>query len=219
MPSPPLFRSLPTPALAGAPLSGLKTIYYGGGPMYVNDLLRAIRRFGPRLIQIYGQGGAPMTITYLSKAMHGDRDHPRYLNRLASTGIARTDVEVRVVDADDRDLPVGEAGEVVVRGDVVMAGYWRDSDATETALRGGWLHTGDVGAFDGDGLRHAAANFSAYAEFHRRDEGAEPDLAMIVEEFTRFLEYYMSRHGGDGTPDGGPRGGLEQLIEQVKSEL
>ena len=42
---------------------------------------------------------------------------------------------------------------------------------------------------------------------------------MIVEEFTRFLEYYMSRHGGDGTPDGGPRGGLGQLIEQVKSEL
>lgn len=76
--------------------------------------------------------------------------------------------------------------------------------------------TADVVAL---GLRHAAANFSAFAEFHRRDEGAEPDLAMIVEEFTRFLEYYMSRHGGDGTPDGGPRGGLEQLIEQVKSEL
>ena len=69
------------------------------------------------------------------------------------------------------------------------------------------------------GLRHAAANFSAFAEFDRRDEGAEPDLAMIVEEFTRFLEYYMSRNGGDGTPEGGPRGGLEQLIEQVKSEL
>jgi long-chain acyl-CoA synthetase len=147
-----MVRLMASPALDGAPLGGLKTIFYGGGPMYVNDLLGAIERFGPRLVQIYGQGEAPMTITWLSKAMHMDRDHPRYLERLASTGIARTDVEVRVVDADDRDLPVGEAGEVVVRGDVVMAGYWRNPDATEKALRGGWLHTGDVGAFDDDGF-------------------------------------------------------------------
>ncbi|MDA1089608.1 MAG: DUF3144 domain-containing protein [Proteobacteria bacterium] len=68
------------------------------------------------------------------------------------------------------------------------------------------------------GLRHAAANFSAFAESHRQGDGAETDPALIVEEFARFLEYYIDRHGAGGKP-GGPKGGLEQLIEQVKNEL
>jgi long-chain acyl-CoA synthetase len=139
------------PAMAAADLSHLKTIIYGGAPTYLADLEDALARFGPRLAQIYGQGETPMTITALSKADHADRDHPRWRDRLQSVGLARTDVEVRVVDGDDRELPAGEIGEVVVRGDVVMAGYWKAPDATAEALRGGWLHTGDLGSFDADG--------------------------------------------------------------------
>jgi long-chain acyl-CoA synthetase len=133
--------------LAGADLSGLKTIIYGGAPMYLADLETALDVFGPRLAQIYGQGEAPMTITALSKRDHADRAHPRWRDRMQSVGLARTDVEVRVV-VDDHEVPVGETGEVVVRGDVVMAGYLNDAAATAEALRGGWLHTGDVGSFD-----------------------------------------------------------------------
>ncbi|KQX70082.1 AMP-binding protein [Angustibacter sp. Root456] len=139
------------PALAGADLSRLKTIIYGGAPMYLEDLEAALEAFGPRLAQIYGQGETPMTITALSKADHAPRDDPRRRDRLQSVGLPRTDVEVRVVDPYDRELPVGEVGEVVVRGDVVMAGYWGQPEATEETLRGGWLHTGDVGSFDDDG--------------------------------------------------------------------
>jgi acyl-CoA synthetase (AMP-forming)/AMP-acid ligase II len=117
-------------AIAASDLSHLKTIIYGGAPMYLADLEDALAVFGPRLAQIYGQGETPMTITALSKADHGDRDHPEWRDRMQSVGVPRTDVEVRVVDGDDRDLPVGEVGEVVVRGDVVMAGYWRQPDAT-----------------------------------------------------------------------------------------
>lgn len=130
----------------------LKTIVYGGGPMYVADLLKAIDRFGPKFAQIYGQGEAPMTITALPRHMHAERDHPRYLDRLGSVGLARTDVEVLVVDGDDRPLPTGEVGEVVCRGDVVMRGYWRNEAASAETLRGGWLHTGDMGAFDTEGF-------------------------------------------------------------------
>jgi long-chain acyl-CoA synthetase len=119
--------------------------------MYLADLEDALAVFGPRLAQIYGQGEAPMTITALSREDHADRNHPRWRDRLQSVGVARTDVEVRVVDDADRDLPAGEVGEVVVRGDVVMAGYWKQPDATAEALREGWLHTGDVGSFDIDG--------------------------------------------------------------------
>jgi long-chain acyl-CoA synthetase len=137
--------------VAAADLDHLKTIIYGGAPMYLADLEDALGVFGPRLAQIYGQGETPMTITALSKADHADRDHPRWRDRMQSVGFPRTDVEVRVVDDADRDVPTGEAGEVVVRGDVVMAGYWQQPDASADALRGGWLHTGDVGSFDTDG--------------------------------------------------------------------
>ena len=138
-------------AVRGADLRNLKTIVYGGGPMYLADLRQALATLGPRLVQIYGQGEAPMTITVLPKAMHVARDDPGYLERLASVGVARTDVEVRVVDAADRPLPAGEIGEVVCRGDVVMSGYWCDSAATTDTLRGGWLHTGDIGSLSEDG--------------------------------------------------------------------
>jgi long-chain acyl-CoA synthetase len=144
-------RLVAEPAMADAALDHLKTIVYGGAPMYRADLDRALDRFGPRLAQIYGQGESPMTITALSKADHADTGHPRYDERLNSVGRARTDVEVRIVGDDDAELPVGETGEVVVRGDVVMAGYWGDPDATAEALRGGWLHTGDVGSLDDHG--------------------------------------------------------------------
>lgn len=139
------------PAIAAANLDHLKTIIYGGAPMYLADLEDALAVFGPRLAQIYGQGETPMTITGLSKADHADRTNPRWTERLQSVGIARTDVEVRVVDETDRELPIGEIGEVVVRGDVVMAGYWNQPDATAETLRGGWLHTGDMGSFDEEG--------------------------------------------------------------------
>jgi long-chain acyl-CoA synthetase len=145
-------RLVANPAFAAADHGNLKTIVYGGAPMYVADLKRALDLVGPRLQQIYGQGEAPMTITGLSKAMHADRAHPRWEARLGSTGVARTDVEVRVVDAEDRDAPIGESGEILVRGNVVMAGYWEDAAASAQALRGGWLHTGDIGAFDADGF-------------------------------------------------------------------
>ena len=139
------------PDTAKADLSRLKTIIYGGAPMYLADLEEALGTFGPRLAQIYGQGETPMTITALSKAHHADTEHPRWRERMQSVGITRTDVEVRVVDDEGNELPADEAGEVLVRGDVVMAGYWNQPEASAETLRGGWLHTGDVGSFDADG--------------------------------------------------------------------
>jgi len=136
---------------AGADTSGLKTIIYGGGPMYVEDSLNALEVLGPKLVQIYGQGEAPMTITALSRAAHLDTKHPSYLSRLASVGKSRTDVEIQVADAEDRPLDIGNVGEVLVRGDVVMKGYWQNPEATAQTLRGGWLHTGDMGSLDEHG--------------------------------------------------------------------
>jgi len=134
-------------------VANIRTLIWGGAPMYVEDALLALERFGPRLAQIYGQGEAPMTITTLSKQDIADREHPRWRERLASAGKPYSCVEVRVADENDRPLPPGEAGEILCRG-VVMAGYWQNPEATKASLRGGWLHTGDVGVFDQEGYLH-----------------------------------------------------------------
>ncbi|MGH6945629.1 MAG: AMP-binding protein [Geminicoccaceae bacterium] len=131
---------------------GLKSIVYGGGPMYLADLERAHEAFGHRLAQIYGQGESPMCITALDKAAHADLGHPRYRERLCSAGSPQLVVEVRVADAEDRPLPPDEVGEVLVRGASVMRGYWQNPEASAETLRNGWLHTGDVGAMDPDGF-------------------------------------------------------------------
>jgi long-chain acyl-CoA synthetase len=137
---------------AAADHSGLKTLVYGGGPMHFGNLAPAMELLGPRLAQIYGQGESPMTITSLSKSLHADPARPRWREIMSSVGWPRTDVDVRVADAQDRELPPGEIGEVLCRGDVVMAGYWRNPQATAETLRGGWLHTGDLGCFDEEGF-------------------------------------------------------------------
>jgi acyl-CoA synthetase (AMP-forming)/AMP-acid ligase II len=179
-------RLVSDPAVIGGDLSNLKTIIYGGAPMYFADLEEALGVFGPRLAQIYGQGETPMTITALSKADHADRDHPRWRDRLQSVGVARTDVEVRVVDENDHELPVGEIGEVVVRGDVVMVGYWNQPEATAESLRGGWLHTGDVGSFDADGY------------LTLRDRSKDLIISGGMNIYPREVEETLLRHPGVG---------------------
>jgi long-chain acyl-CoA synthetase len=122
------------------------TICYGGAPMYQSDLDDAVEMFPGRLFHVYGQGESPMTISGLPQSVHGDRE------ARATCGYARSGVELRVIDENGRDLPPDEIGEVVTRSDCVMEGYWNNAEATGKALRGGWLHTGDLGSLDRRGL-------------------------------------------------------------------
>ena len=139
-------------AASGGHAPGLQTIVYGGGPMYLADIHRATEVLGDRFAQIYGQGESPMTITALSKFHHADRGHPRHAQRLASVGIGQSVVALSIRAPSGEALAPGGIGEVCVRGDVVMSGYWRDAAATAAALREGWLWTGDVGVLDADGF-------------------------------------------------------------------
>lgn len=139
-------------AARGRDASGIRTIIYGGGPMYAADIQAALDAFGPRFVQIYGQGECPMTITVLGRDLVADRSHPRADLRRASVGHAMAAVEVIVRDAQGQPLPPGETGEVTVRGPLVMAGYWQNPEATAQAIRDGWLWTGDLGHMDQDGF-------------------------------------------------------------------
>jgi long-chain acyl-CoA synthetase len=134
----------------------LRTLVYGGGPMYLADCNAAVEVFGPRLAQIYGQGESPMTITVLPKwcfaASPASTDRHDQQARLGSVGFAQWPVEVVVADEHDQPLPVGEVGEILVRGDTVMSGYWNRAEASAETLRNGWLHTGDLGELDSAGF-------------------------------------------------------------------
>lgn len=128
--------------------ANLMTIVYGGGPMYVESLRKAITAFGPIFAQIYGQGESPMTITGLRRADHESGDDAI----LGSVGYARSGMEVAVLGPDGLPVPPGEIGEIVCRGDAVMSGYWENPEATRAALKDGWLYTGDMGSFGARGF-------------------------------------------------------------------
>ncbi len=131
--------------------TGIKTIIYAGGPMYLADIVDAVDVMGPRFVQIYGQGECPMGITALSRHDVADRSHARWRQRLASVGMAQSISEVRIVGDDGQPLSPGNTGEITVRGRAVMAGYWQNDKATAETIRDGWLWTGDRGHMDADG--------------------------------------------------------------------
>jgi len=139
-------------ALHNADTRNLKTIIYGGGPMYVADLKRALHVFGNKFVQIYGQGESPMTITALSRFHHAESQHPRHEARLASVGIAHSGMQIRICNEAGNEVAAGQAGDICVKGDTVMLGYWNNAGATAQSLRNSWLWTGDVGNVDKDGF-------------------------------------------------------------------
>lgn len=133
-------------------IGNLRTLIYGGAPMYVSDLKRAHAALDGKLYQLYGQGESPMTISGLDQRRHAIAIRDGDDNTLASCGFARTGVAVRIVDGDDNSLPAGSVGEVATRSDCVMSGYWGDEAATHASLRKGWLRTGDIGEMSEKGL-------------------------------------------------------------------
>ncbi len=145
-------RLVATARSAGHDGSGIRTIIYGGGPMYANDIDEALAAFGPRFVQIYGQGESPMTISVLPRALVADETHPRWRARRTSVGYAAGCVQLAILGPDGVELPGGQTGEICLRAPTVMRGYWENPGASAETLRGGWLHTGDLGHLDEDGF-------------------------------------------------------------------
>jgi acyl-CoA synthetase (AMP-forming)/AMP-acid ligase II len=137
-------------------LSSLEVITYGAAPMPLEVIKRAIGTFpGVRFINAFGQTETASTITMLPPEDHvldgSPEEIERKLGRLASIGKPLGDIEIRIVDEDGGDVPVGEMGEIVAKGQRLMKGYWNMEEATRQAMHGGWLHTGDLGYWDEDG--------------------------------------------------------------------
>ena len=143
-----IYALLDHPAFATTDLSSLQTVFYGASPMSPVRLQEAIRKLGPIFFQFYGQTEAPQTVCVLRKEDHDPDD----LTRLATCGRPVPWVHVELLDDECQPVPRGEPGEICVRGPLVMNGYWNKPEQTREALRGGWLHTGDVAREDDQGF-------------------------------------------------------------------
>ncbi|MFM9370626.1 AMP-binding protein [Streptomyces sp. Da 82-17] len=141
-----LYQLLDHPDSTRRDLGSLRGLTYGGCQASPTRIADAVRRFGPVLVQFYGQNEAG-GISVLTAADH-DPDRPE---RMRSAGRVLPGVDVAIRDTDGKDLPYGELGEICVRSEGTMTGYWKQPELTAEVLRDGWLHTGDVGFLDEDG--------------------------------------------------------------------
>lgn len=149
-----IYMLLQHEGLASTRLDSLQCLWYGAAPMSPARLEEALQKIGPVMGQLFGQTEAPMMVTMLSPAEHFRPDGSVARERLASAGRPGPLVQVALMDGDGQILAPGETGEIVVRGSLVMAGYYRDEAATIEAGRHGWHHTGDIGRFDAEGYLH-----------------------------------------------------------------
>lgn len=149
-----IYRMLDHPGIADRDFGSVRYFGYGSAPMSVEKLKRAIRLFGPRMTQFFGQSEAPALCTFLAPEEHVERGEPARDSVLSSCGRPTALVDLRILDADNREVPTGEMGEVCVRGDLVTPGYYRQPELTAAAIVDGWLHTGDIGFLDAEGRLH-----------------------------------------------------------------
>jgi acyl-CoA synthetase (AMP-forming)/AMP-acid ligase II len=146
-----IYMVLAHPGLDAADLSSLQCFWYGAAPMSVARLEEALTRIGPVMAQLFGQTEAPMMISTMAPADHFEADGSVARQRLSSAGRPTPLCTVAVMDPMGQLLPTGERGEIVVRGSLVMPGYYHDEAATREASAHGWHHTGDIGYLDEDG--------------------------------------------------------------------
>jgi len=147
-----VYMLLEYPELKNYDVSSLKTILYGGSPMVPERLIEAIKVFGNVFVQAYGLAEAFMPITLLSKEEHAWAVSKGKLKVLSSAGRESTYQEVKIVDEKGNDAGLHQPGEIIIRGDNVMKGYWKNPEATGEAIRNGWFYTGDIGMMDEAGF-------------------------------------------------------------------
>lgn len=145
-----IYMLLSHPDLASRDLTSLMCLWYGAAPMSATRLEEAIHKIGPVLGQLFGQTEAPMMISTMSPQQHLHADGSLAHERFSSAGRPTPLVNVAIMDGDGNVLPNGQRGEIVVRGSLVMEGYYKNASATEEASCFGWHHTGDIGYLDAD---------------------------------------------------------------------
>ena len=150
-----IYRLLDVPDLKQkVDFSSLKYLMYGAAPMSVEKLKQAIEVIGPVLMGGYGQTECPASIAYLPPDAHFRNGQIADDARLSSVGWPNPLIQVEILGDANQILAQGESGEICVRGDLLMKGYYKAPDKTAETLIDGWLHTGDIGHIDAEGCLH-----------------------------------------------------------------
>jgi acyl-CoA synthetase (AMP-forming)/AMP-acid ligase II len=149
-----IYRLLDIPGIEKLDFSSIRYFLYGAAPMSVEKLKRAIEVFGPIMGGGYGQTEAPASIACLPPAQHFVDGKLASDERLSSVGRPSPLIRVEIMNERNEILARGETGEICVRGDLVMKGYYKAPDKTAETIVDGWLHTGDIGHIDAEGFLH-----------------------------------------------------------------
>ncbi len=149
-----IYVLLDQPGIEQRDFSSLRYFLYGAAPMSTEKLKRALAVFGPVMIQGFGQSEAPAGVACLAPEEHFERGELASDRRLASCGRPFPLTRVSIQNERNEILADGEIGEICVRGDIVMKGYYRDPQRTAETIIDGWLHMGDIGFIDGEGYLH-----------------------------------------------------------------
>ncbi|CAI8797364.1 Long-chain-fatty-acid--CoA ligase FadD13 [Pseudomonas sp. IT-P74] len=149
-----IYRLLEIPGIEKLDFSSVKYLMYGAAPMSVDKLKKAIGVFGPVMTGGYGQTEAPASIANFRPDEHLVDGQFADDERLSSVGRPNPLVRVEVMSDTNQILPRGETGEICVRGDLIMKGYYKQPEKTAETIVDGWLHTGDIGHIDAEGYLH-----------------------------------------------------------------
>ncbi|WP_020664852.1 acyl-CoA synthetase [Amycolatopsis benzoatilytica] len=227
-----IYLLLDHPGLDSADLGSLRCLWYGAAPMSATRLEEAIDRIGPVLGQLFGQSEAPMMISTLSPADHFHADGSLARERFTSAGRPTPLTRVAIMAEDGTLLPYGERGEIVVRGPLVMPGYYRDPEATAEASKHGWHHTGDIGYLDEDNFLYVVDRakdmiitggfnvYSAEVEQALMTHPAVRDCAVIGlphEKWGEQVTAVVQLHEGRTATEDELRATVKELLGSVKT--
>ncbi|MDR1724395.1 MAG: AMP-binding protein [Tannerella sp.] len=162
-------------------MGGKMKFFIGGGALLDIELQRFFYAIGIPMFQGYGLSEATPVISSNSVRKH----------KLGSSGVLVKPLELKILDPDGRSLPVGEKGEIVIKGENVMLGYWKNPEATAETIRDGWLHTGDMGYMDKKGFLYVLGRFKSLLISSDGEKYSPEGIEEGICDSTKYLEQMM----------------------------
>ncbi|MDR0573163.1 MAG: AMP-binding protein [Tannerella sp.] len=193
-------------------MGGRMKFFIGGGALLDIELQRFFYAIGIPMFQGYGLSEATPVISSNTPRKH----------KLGSSGVLAKKLKLKIVDSEDRALPVGEQGEIVVKGENVMLGYWKNPEATKETVRDGWLYTGDMGYMDKDGFLHVLGRFKSLLISNDGEKYSPEGIEEGICDSTKYIEQMMLHNNQDPytvalvVPD---KTQLKKYVERIRPEL